>query len=201
MSDPKLAVPGAVQEASVLLEQLIGNADYMADNPPETVETDSPLWRRTIELQRQAAAALTASSESRQALERENERLSTELENATVRWQAGANHWQAKAKSEAARRQEVETRLLALAADWDRRVDGAGFAEGATRINCVNELRAALASSSPAGTKENPLIEWLESEQKKPGRWGVNERGIRMFRLTGPELMRLRHAITGGVEQ
>ena len=46
-----------------LQRRLLANADYMADNPPATIETDSDLWRTAIQLQRDAASALAAQEE------------------------------------------------------------------------------------------------------------------------------------------
>jgi hypothetical protein len=39
------------------------------------------------------------------------------------------------------------------------------------------------------------ILAWLNTEQRKANRWFRGDRGIYQFGLTGPELMRVRHAL------
>ena len=62
MTDQKVAPEGP----DALRRRLLDNADYMEGRhggPPATIETDSDLWRTTIQLQRDAASALASPPE------------------------------------------------------------------------------------------------------------------------------------------
>jgi len=39
------------------------------------------------------------------------------------------------------------------------------------------------------------ILAWLNTEQRKAERWTYNATGVYRFCLTGPELMRIRHAL------
>lgn len=47
----------------------------------------------------------------------------------------------------------------------------------------------------PGVTPQSDLLAWLNVEQQKAARWGRSDAGIYRFQLTGPELMRIRHAL------
>ncbi len=44
-------------------------------------------------------------------------------------------------------------------------------------------------------TLQSDILAWLNLEQRKAERWAYSQTGVYRFCLTGPELMRIRHAL------
>ena len=44
-------------------------------------------------------------------------------------------------------------------------------------------------------TQQSDILAWLNLEQRKGERWSFSRHGVYRFGLTGPELMRIRHAL------
>lgn len=44
-------------------------------------------------------------------------------------------------------------------------------------------------------TPQSDILAWLNLEQRKAERWTYSTTGVYRFCLTGPELMRIRHAL------
>lgn len=45
-------------------------------------------------------------------------------------------------------------------------------------------------------TPQSEILAWLNIEQRKAARWSYSHGGVYRFGLTGPELMRIRHALS-----
>jgi hypothetical protein len=100
---------------------------------------------------------------------------------------------------ESVRKEQEQLEAIAAELQLPPPIDRQGYEGRHNAFTVIAALRERLSApvvSPPHGvTPQSEILAWLNIEQRKAERWAFSPHGVYRFAMTGPELMRIRHAL------